>query len=341
MYTYYSSFISGIQDIIKNNLFDVDIIDLFDGGVLYKTNKTPDEIEKIKFFNNSFLVIQTFKNIDSESIIESTIKGTKLDNLKNVIPFIKSQKRAKTFHIFSSIENQLISVDKKVLGTFEGNLEKKLKLKVEFDKKATDFEFWFLYRSEKIGFFMLRITKNKKKLSKGELRPELTNILCLLSEPNNDDIILDPFCGSGSICLERSRITNFKGIFACDNNEEITKNLKQEIKKINNKKLNKSFFVKHLDFFENKFDDNYFTKIISDPPWGFFEKIDNIAVFYTKILKEMYRVLVKNGIIVLLSANKIEVDNILQSMKLELKLVESYDILVSGKKAKIYKIKKI
>ena len=65
MYTYYSSFISGIQDIIKNNLFDVDIIDLFDGGVLYKTNKTPDEIEKIKFFNNSFLVIQTFKNIDS------------------------------------------------------------------------------------------------------------------------------------------------------------------------------------------------------------------------------------------------------------------------------------
>lgn len=341
MYTYYSSFISGTQNIIKNHLVDVDIIKLFDGGVLYKTDKTPLEIEKIRFFNNSFLVIQIFKNVEGNSTVETMIRNTKLDNIRNIIEFIKLQKNAKTFHIFSSIENQLISVDKKILGTFEGNLEKKLKLKVEFDKKPADFEFWFLYRSEKIGFFMLRITKNKKKLNKGELRPELSNILCLLSEPSENDIFLDPFCGSGAIALERSRIANFKGIFACDNNQEIIKGLKQEIKKINNKKLNKSFFVKNLNFFNNNFDNEYFTKIVSDPPWGFFEKIDNINNFYTKVLNEMYRILAKNGIIILLSANKNEINSILQSMRSKLKLIKNYDILVSGKKAGIYIIKKV
>ena len=188
---------------------------------------------------------------------------------------------------------------------------------------------------------MLIITKNKKKLNKGELRPELSNILCLLSEPSENDIFLDPFCGSGAIALERSRIANFKGIFACDNNQEIIKGLKQEIKKINNKKLNKSFFVKNLNFFNNNFDNEYFTKIVSDPPWGFFEKIDNINNFYTKVLNEMYRILAKNGIIILLSANKNEINSILQSMRSKLKLIKNYDILVSGKKAGIYIIKKV
>lgn len=341
MYTYYSSFITGTQTIIKRNLHDCIIQKLMDGGVLYTTNKIPEEIEKIKFFNNTFLVIQTFESIIGDTPIEEMINSTDLNDNKIFLNYIKSKKFAKTFHIFSLIENQLISVDKKVLGRFENKLEKLTRLRVEFGKKVANLEFWFLYRTEKIGFFMLRITKNKKKLEKGELRPELTNILCLACEPKEDDVFLDPFCGSGAIPLERSRIANFKGIFASDKDEEITRNLKEEIKNINNKKLNKSFFVKKIDFLNNNFDDGYFSKIVTDPPWGFFETIDNLNKFYNDTIGEMQRVIKKDGIIVILSANKEEMLNSLENFKNNLKLVEKFDILVSGKKAAIYKIKKL
>lgn len=339
MYTYYSSFISGVHDIIKDNLVDCNIKKIMDGGILYTTNKTPDEILKIKFFNNSFLVIKTFENIDAKSPIEYMIKNINFNHNKLFLKHINSKQ--KTFHIFSSIENQFVSTNKSDLSIFEKKLEKLTGLKVEIDKKIVDLEFWFLYRSENIGFFMLRITKNKKKLKDGELRPELTNILCILSKPNENDIFLDPFCGSGAIPLERSRIKSFRGIFACDKNEEIIKNLKQTIKKISNKKLNKSFFAKNIDFLKNNFDNEYFTTIVTDPPWGFFEKIDNIFVFYNNILNKMHRILIKNGIIVLLSANKEEINTILQQNQNKFNLINNYNILVSGKKAGIYVIQKI
>lgn len=341
MYLYYSSFISGIQDIIKNNLEGCHIKKLMDGGVLYGTDKTPEEIEKIRFFNNSFMVIQTFENIGDEMPIENMINTVNLEENRQFLNYIKSKKRAKTFRIFSSIENSLVAIDKKPLGRLENRLEKLTKLRVEFNKKAADIEFWFLRRSEKIGFFMLRVTKNKKKLEKGELRPELTNILCLLSKPKDDDVFLDPFCGSGAIPLERSRICGYKGIFACDKNEEIVKKFKDEIKSIGSKKLNRSFFTKKVDFLSNSFDDGYFTTIVTDPPWGFFEKIDNIGKFYNDIISEMYRIIKPNGIIVLLTANRDEVIKSLENFRTKLKLLERFDILVSGKKSSIFKITKI
>ena len=61
---------------------------------------------------------------------------------------------------------------------------------------------------------MMRLTKHKayeKILHKGELRPELSHILCSISEPDADDIFLDPFCGSGTI-LQESLLMNFQNV---------------------------------------------------------------------------------------------------------------------------------
>jgi tRNA G10 N-methylase Trm11 len=182
------------------------------------------------------------------------------------------------------------------------------------------------------GFFMLRITKNKKKLDKGELRPELTNLLCRLSVPGENDVFLDPFCGSGAIPLERSRIADFKGIFASDRDENLIKELKNKIKKMKTSKIQKSFFIKNLDFFNNTFDDNFFDTIVTDPPWGIYEKIDEN--FYPNFLKNSYRILKPGGKLILLSARKeyFAKESIADNFVLE----TSFDILVSGKKAGVY-----
>jgi len=341
MYTYYSSFISGTHDIIKNNLCGLDVQKLMDGGILYSTDRPPKEIKKIRFFNNSFLVIQTFENLGDASPINKMIASIELEKNKHFLDYINSEIGLRTFRTFLSDKNHLISVDKNVLYRLETELEKITGLKVEPKRKVADLEFWFLYRTEKIGLFMLRITKNKKKVEKGELRPELANILSIMSNPTENDIFLDPFCGSGAIPLERSRICNFKGIFACDKNINATKNLKTKIKSIKSKKLNRSFFIKNLDFIKNNFDSCFFTTIVTDPPWGFFEKIDNLEIFYNKMLEEMHRILIKGGLIIILTANKDLLLKILDSMKSKLKLIKEYNILVSGKKAAIYKIKKL
>ena len=83
-------------------------------------------------------------------------------------------------------------------------------------------------------------------------------------------------------------------------------------------------------------------KIVTDPPWGLYEDVGmEMEGFYDKMMKEMYRVLKTNGIIVILTANKDELEKVLLNFRNKLKILNKYNILVSGKKAAVYKIIKI
>ena len=67
--TYLSTFISGLQEpaqeLLKENIEDVRVDLVLDGLIVYQTDVEVDKIKKIKFFNNSFIVLRSFeKSID-------------------------------------------------------------------------------------------------------------------------------------------------------------------------------------------------------------------------------------------------------------------------------------
>ncbi len=342
MALYLSTFISGLQkpveQLLYKNLKSLKINSIFDGLILYQADEDIKEIQKLKFLNNTFLVLKKFDKLPNrKKAFEYMLKSTnKLDNIK--LKNLLSDKR--TFRIITSDENDFVSVDKKLLNPVERKIIGLRGVKLKVSSHKPQIEFWFLRRSENIGFFLLRLTKNvtNKKLPPGELRPELAYIISYLSEPNKNDIFLDPFAGHGSIPIERAKNFPYTIIFASDND----KNFKQIIKKrIKDKKLNKTILPKVQDALNMKtFDDNFITKIATDPPWGLYENIKNITSFYSSMMNEFLRVLKSDGIIVLLTAKKDEFENVLANHKNNFILQEKYDILVSGKKSAIYKIKK-
>jgi len=80
-------------------------------------------------------------------------------------------------------------------------------------------------------------------------------------------------------------------------------------------------------------------KIITDPPWGFYEnKSINLREFYKSMLNEFIRVLKPNGLMIILMGQREIFGEVISGFS-ELKLLEKYDILISGKKATIFKIK--
>jgi tRNA (guanine6-N2)-methyltransferase len=342
MAIYASTFISGLQDPVSKELTnlipDLRIMDLYDGLVVYSTNIHVQKIKNIKFFNNTFLVLKKFYNLQNSNL-NNIIKMCL--NMGNIKPKYAGDIVGgnRTFRIITSKENQLTSVNKNLLRSMEQKIARSYRLTV--NRAKPDLEFWFLYRSEKIGFFMLRLTRHtayEKILNKGELRPELSHILCLLSEPSPNDIVLDPFCGYGSIPIARATDFPCNMIFASDIDKQMVNILKNKLKK---QKLKKPIFVKEADALnmESVFEDNFIDKIITDPPWGFYQHMDiDINVFYKKMLQEFYRILKPNGILVLLTARKKEFENSLADCQNKYKLVDKYHILVSGKKAAIYKI---
>jgi tRNA G10 N-methylase Trm11 len=344
MAVYASTCISGLQDPISAQLVklipDIRILGIYDGLLVYSTNTEAEKVKDLGFFNNSFLVLRKFDNLQNEdlnNLIRLSLRT------RNISPKFARKITGvnKRFRIITSKENRLTAVDKDLLRSMEQKIANSYGLAV--DRAKPDLEFWFLYRSEKIGFFMLRLTKHtahEKVLNKGELRPQLSHVLSLISEPKAEDIVLDPFCGYGSIPISRANNFSYNMIFASDKDMGLVNNLKQKLKKQNFKR---PIIVKQADALDLKdiFEDGLIDKIITDPPWGFYEDIGmDIMIFYQKMLKEFHRILKLGGIIVLLTARKEEFEGSLADYKDEFKLIDKYDILVSGKKASIYKIVK-
>jgi len=87
------------------------------------------------------------------------------------------------------------------------------------------------------------------------------------------------------------------------------------------------------------YEDGFIDKIVTDPPWGLYGEMDiSISDFYTLMFKELNRVLKQGGFIIILTSQRDTMEDVLSTFSKNVSLLEKYDILVSGKKASIYKI---
>jgi tRNA (guanine6-N2)-methyltransferase len=343
---YASTFISGLQEVVKDMLIqlfpNVEIIMLMDGLVVYQGNIPPDALKRACFLNNTFVILDVFKDLPANPLHTILTAVSRDKNLERKIhTSIEAAETGKTFRIVASDENRSVAIKESLRQTLESRISKVKSLRV--NRAKPDFEFWFLYRSEGYGFFMKRITTHtayEKTLERGELRPELAYTLCFLSEPRESDVFLDPFCGHGAIPLKRALSFPYNMIFASDKDQEQIQFVRKRLKKT---KVKSTFIMKKQNALSMAaFEDGFIDKIVTDPPWGIFQNLDmEIREFYSLMLREFSRVLRANGILVILTARKEEFESALSSMGTVLKLLNQYDILVSGKKAAIYKILKL
>jgi len=344
MPVYFSTFISGFQDavnyLVKDMIKDITVIKLLDGLILYETNINLDAIKAIKIFNNTFLLMNKYIPIGSNPV-EFALKQfmsikKRNDNAMTILEIVKP----KTFRIVTSEKNKLTSINKDLRNRVETKISKDYPL--QSDRLNPDIEFWVVARSEGIVLIGLRITRNRsndKFLLKGELRPELSGLLCWLSEPSEKDVFLDPFCGYGSIPIERSVLSGYKEIIAADIDSKKLLILNKKIEDIGNRN---NFSLRNVDFFTNiKLKESSIDKIVTDPPWGDFEELqEEPKNFYSRFITRSLFYLKTNGILVFITSRKSETEFILEELESKITLMLKLDILISGKKAGVYKVVK-
>jgi tRNA (guanine6-N2)-methyltransferase len=330
---YFATFIPGAQefvkDFLKNKLENMEVIESLDGAMLFKTSAKLKEIRSVRMFNNSFMVLERFKDKSLYDLANFALNEKRVNpEIKDALEYIEA---GRTFRLIFSDENHLISMDKRLVGSLESKLTR---FRLKIDRSEPDFEFWFLKRREGLGLFMIRLTKHRafeKTLQKGELKPGVSNMMVFLSDPQGKEIVLDPFFGHGATILERSRYP-FGRIIAIDNEPKKVFELRQKLKG-KNVRIEKSDSLDMERLPEKSVD-----KIITDPPWGLFKKVD-LVNFYEKMIKQFSRIIRTGGLVVLLTAQKDLVERILSKDK-SFKIEKKYDVLVSGQKAAVYKIRK-
>lgn len=329
MAEYVSSFITGFQDVVKKDLVQrlpsCKVISIYDGLVHYQYAGNSRDLENIIYFNNTFFVLKTWKG-----------KGL---NFPSMVGAVSSEKKyylinKGTFRVRFSQENQFAKVDKNIARRAEETVLQNSRLTL--DRLSPTTEIWYSIRREGFAFCGQLITKREfteKNLNKGELRPEIAYLISSFADIQKDDVILEPFCGYGSIPVQLVKKFHFSKLYASDiDNEKISMNgQKKQLK--NNPCLD----LRQADAFNlSHIEDKSINLVITDPPWGFFEDIGDVKTFYKKMFASFDRILKDEGRMVILSARKEELEEVIS--ELGYKIEACLHTLVNGKKAGLYKI---
>ncbi len=341
MTTYFSTFTSGLQEIIAQALPqalpEARIQQLLDGLVIYESNRPLQQVTSLRLFNNTFIALYPVQQLPPGGLHQLLQRVMQKPNDLRIPGW--AIKKARSFRLMASRENQTISIKRELLERLESFFSHRLRLRVSRSK--ADVEVWFIERSEGLGLVGLRVTRNpamEKNLHKGELRPELAHCLCLLSEPQGSDVFLDPFAGSGAIPLERASHFPYRRIIAVDQEENAVTGLSRRLPR---DERVQSFAADARRL--TSLVDGSINKIVTDPPWGFYEerRAETITDFYGEMLAEFARLLKDDGLLVVLMGQKERFEEALAGCTGRLALLGKWDILVSGKKAAIYKARKL
>ncbi len=334
MAEFISSFITGFQDIVSSNLPSqlkgCKILGIYDGLVHYSYSGNSRDLEKIIYFNNTFFVLKFMKG-----------KGV---TFPAMVGAVSSEKKyylinKGTFRVRFVQENQFAKVDKNLVRKAEEAVLNNSKLKI--DRVSPETEIWYSIRREGFGFCGQLISKREfteKNLNKGELRPEIAYLICAFANlgGNGEEVVADPFCGYGAIPVQLAKKFRFKKLYASDIDLEKIAMVSQKKQLSGNEKI--EVFVQDALSAE-RFEDKSIDVVITDPPWGYYEDIGDIGLFYAKMFECLKRILKADGKAVILSARKEEIEKAASDAGFSAE--NSLHTLVNGKKASLYLYKYI
>ena len=145
-----------------------------------------------------------------------------------------------------------------------------------------------------------RFRGRAREFSRAALRPTVAHALVWLSQPEPDDVFLDPFCGSGTLAIERAAYA-VRRIVASDISKEAVA-LTQR-----NARAQGVPFVEayRWDASALELETGSVSKIVTNPPWG--TQIGagaDLPALYRGFLAEARRVLTPRGRIVMITDQK-------------------------------------
>lgn len=330
MNEYISSFTTGFAEVIRRalplSLPGAETIAVYDGLVHYRYGGDPKNILRVDYFNNSFYVLRRYAG----SALTFPKMAAKAAGGK-LRPLVSKG----TFRIRFSRENRFEKVDRSACAAVERAVCAASGMKP--DRVNPQSEFWFIIRSENVGFFAELLQKRaatEKTLQKGELRPELAFLLCVYAglTPPARLTVCDPFAGRGAIPLQLAARFQAEKLIAGDLDPACTEALRQNpaLKKPGVQILTED--ARALP----SVPDGAVDLIVTDPPWSYYEQIDDITGFYAEMLRSFHRVLKPGGRAVVLTARKNE---LLAAAEAAGAVVSNQlNTLVNGKKAGVFTI---
>lgn len=168
------------------------------------------------------------------------------------------------------------------------------------------------------------------------LRPSVAAAMVLLTDPQEDDVFLDPLCGSGTILLERINAGPYEQVLGGDVDETRVTATRQNLPQQRKGRKAGKIVVRQWDARQLPLEDASVDKVASNLPFG--KQVaagQDLEALYLGILAELARVVRPGGKVVLLSS---EFELLKQCLRQQPALTTQtgYSVAVLGHWGRIY-----
>ena len=211
-YTIMGTTVPGLEKIVASQIKELfptsTIVDIQRGKVFFEVKASIMQLTSIKCVDNLYYFIKSMPSGTTKDDIRLLVREILSTPFSSFIPFLCSSKRPILIHVTASRSGKhsfsrtyvanmalqaLLSCECFSLGDVE---QHDLHFRLDVIERVT-------YLSIKITSAAYRYRGNNREFMPGAIRPSIANSLIWLSRPNKNDVVLDPFCGSGTIVSER------------------------------------------------------------------------------------------------------------------------------------------
>lgn len=310
---YFATFVTGCQEVIGKRLAkfpngDLQVREIQDGLVIFFSSLSANQLSELRFLHNVYeLLADTNEPVDVSALPVPDLRGTFL---------VRVSEQNQPAKIPDGLRQHIAVQSGAIFAAHQPDAQLLLL------KRADGRVLW--------GRMLLRAGFKSRRIEQGELRPELAHILGLVAGLDTKDTVLDPFAGYGGIVREALQGFHVHEAIGVDLNEHLIPHLKS-IPRLT--ALHGD--ARQLAHIHTRSID----RVVTDPPWGEFTAQDQgeLHKLYLHALFQMHRVLRAKGAAVIVTSAPFLPE---VAAAAEFDIERQYPILVSGRKATIYKLRK-
>jgi tRNA (guanine6-N2)-methyltransferase len=325
---------------VRARVPDAELVKFARGIALFRTATKPDVLLELRTVEDVFVTLAHIQGLgherDALRVIHSATLNANVNGALAVWRRVHDGEQARTWRVVSQKAgtHEFRRVD--AGNTVNDALRRLLPRGMSHVADNADIEFWvWLAGGEvlvglRLSDATMRHRGYKREHLPASLRPTVAAAMGWLARPTDEDIVLDPLCGAGTVLIERALLAPLAEAIGGDMRKEAVSMARRNALAANVKAAWRVWDARALPL-----DDASMTRIITNLPFG--KQIgtkETNADLYNALIREFGRVLNTEGVLVTLTSADRLWDQILRECGW--RVVKKVVLVVLGQPASIF-----
>jgi len=302
-----------------------DVLYADESAVLISTRSPESKLSSLAYVKNSFVVIG--------SVPRRRDLAQAIDPVSRQVPGWPLRRTGKPYRLMFSDNGKLTGVPENSRSRLEAAVSRATGGRL-LPRGGGD-EYWTLSRSglEEVLFCRRLARPKRPEPPKGALAPDVAQLIVnALGRSRADDVILDPFAGSGALIAARIDRPYREAICSDLGYADGSARLQPQLARRAGVRTIADDARQLVSIPDDTVD-----VVITDPPWGEFDRTDSPPTeLVAAALGSIRRVLRENGSLVMLVARRLAGDIAADWADTGFKIKKSYELLINGHPATLF-----